>query len=182
MPANALGCQPFFKPYIIESLLKQQGFLNQINPNSVNTVRINTLIDGNNIRVLSVGFRTGVGTRVTDNSHSGGIFWQVNPETGQIAYGSRDFGKIFSAHPETGVVVTGAYIPRYQEALDLCFLAHKRLPSIPQIGWDVVISDDYLALIEGNSGPGIHNVINKNEWKYMKKYMYKHCTDIQNPY
>ena len=79
--------------------------------------------------------------------------------------------------------MTGKYIPRFQEALNVCFLAHKRLPSIPQIGWDVVISDDYIALIEGNSGPGLNNPINNDKnWKYLKKYMYQHCTDIHNPY
>ena len=34
------------KPFVMESVLKQNGFLNQINPASVNTLRVNTLIDG----------------------------------------------------------------------------------------------------------------------------------------
>ena len=76
------------KPFVMESVLKQNGFLNQINPASVNTLRVNTLIDGDKIVVQACKFRTGVGDQITDNAHSGGILWLVDSETGQIATGS----------------------------------------------------------------------------------------------
>ena len=165
--------------YIIESVLKQKGYLHDINVDSVNTVRVNTLLENGQVSIISVGLRTGIKGQVTDNMHAGGIFWQVNPKTGEIGYGSRSVGKPFNEHPDSKIKVTGSTIPRFDEAVQICKEAQLITPNIPQIGWDVVISEDFVALIEGNSGAGISNILNsENLWKRLKKYLYKNKTDI----
>lgn len=158
--------------YILEQVLSQKGFLHTVNPSSVNTLRVNTLYQNGHPVLLSAFLRTGKAGQITDNVHSGGINWQINPLTGEIQYGAAMEGDFCTAHPDSGVQMRGKRIPRFHEAIQLCFAAHDRVPEMPQIGWDVVISDDCLALLEGNSGPGINNYDGTiPAWPMMKKYL-----------
>ena len=53
-------------------------------------------------------------------------------------------------HPDTNVVFAGFKIPHYQEALKTACLAHEKLYRIRSVGWDIAITEDGCAIIEGN--------------------------------
>lgn len=164
---------------LIEEVLKQRGVLHDINPTSVNTMRINTLLDNGRVVFLNAFFRTGREGQVTDNLHAGGVFWHVDSETGKIRYGVMVDGNYALVHPDSGIKMAGMQIPHFFEAVELCKRAQLRIPEVPQVGWDVVISDDFIALIEGNSGSGIWDAEHdRNLWKVMKHYLYRNQIDI----
>ena len=116
--------------------------------------------------------RTGRNGSVTDNLHAGGIIWQLNTHNGEIMFGVQADGKIVDTHPDSNIWLSGKKIERFHEALQICLEAQKRIPEVPQVGWDVVISEDGIYLIEGNSGSGFWNCEKDNNcWKRMKKYL-----------
>lgn len=167
---------------LVEETIKQTGLLHELNPSSVNTMRVNTLIDDGIVTVLCCFFRTGRAGQVTDNFHAGGIKWQVDIKTGRILHGCTVQGEIVDTHTDSKICVSGLKIPDFEKALDMCRKAHLLLPEVPQIGWDVCISDDGISLIEGNSGSAVCNAEKDNNvWGIMKKYLYKHhivLTDV----
>jgi hypothetical protein len=57
-------------------------------------------------------------------------------------------------HPKTGVTIRGFEIPLYKEAVDLCLEAALVEPRVGYVGWDVAITPDGPALVEGNLIPG----------------------------
>ena len=170
------------KEFLLEEKIDQKGFLHELNPSSVNTLRMNTLIypDGR-VEFVNVFLRTGRKGKVVDNAHSGGILWHINSLNGEITYGCHEWGKKLLAHPDSKVTLTGQKIPRYSEAVETVKKAALLVPTVAQVGWDVVISDDGIFLIEGNSGSGIWNMSSKTKpWAMFKKYLYKYNVKITN--
>lgn len=166
--------------YILEKQLIQTGVLHDINPTSVNTVRINTLLEKTGeVKVLNAFLRTGLKGAIVDNLHSGGILWHIDINTGRIIYGSRtDRIEKYSEHPDSGINLSGEKIQGFEDAVKICCEAQRQVPQVPQVGWDVVISENYIALIEGNSGSGFWNVSDCNVWKIMKKYLVDNKIEI----
>lgn len=158
--------------FIIEELLNQKGFLHKVNPCSVNTIRVNTLFDHVEAEVLCAFLRTGRKGSITDNLHSGGILWPINLHNGEIMFGVQADGRIVDTHPDSNIQLSGKKLEGFYEALQICLEAQKRIPEVPQVGWDVVISEEDIYLIEGNSGAGFWNCEKDNNcWKRMKKYL-----------
>lgn len=165
---------------IIEQVLEQRGLLHEFNPSSVNTMRVNTLLDEGEAIVLNAFLRVGRKGQITDNFHAGGTLWQIELKTGEIRFGTTVEGNTVYDNPDTGERITGEKLPCFDKALEMCKEAQKRLPMIPQVGWDVVISDNYIALIEGNASSGFRNSdTDRYVWKELKKYLYKHQVKIR---
>lgn len=158
--------------YICEQLIKQKGLLNKIHPQSVNTLRVVSLYDDrkDQVKILSSFFRTGNDGSLADNFSSGGVLWLVDVSEGSILFGTKNNGVCVSRHPNSDINMRGLLIPRYQEALSMCIEAHTKVKEIPLIGWDVVISEDFISLVEGNAGPGFRNT-NPKAWEDIKEYI-----------
>lgn len=168
------------KKYLLEERIEQKGWLNEINPTSVNTIRMNTLLhsDGK-VDLVNAFLRTGRRGQIIDNAHAGGILWHINALNGEITYGAHAWGKKLLAHPDSKIHLSGQKIPRLREAIEVVKQAALLVPSVTQAGWDVVISDDGIFLIEGNSGSGIWNMSSKTKpWTMFKKYLYKNNVKI----
>jgi len=160
--------------YIVEEILQQRGFLHDVNKSSVNTLRVNTLLTNDGAECIAAFFRTGRAGEFVDNMHAGGILWHLDNNTGEILFGVDAKGGLYQSHPDSKITMQGDYIPRYHEAVNICLNAHKNLPQLPQIGWDVVISDDYIALIEGNASSGFHNIDSSGRvWNKMKNFFFQ---------
>ncbi len=171
------------KKYILEQILEQKGFLHQVNPSSVNTFRVNTLYQNGSAELLSLFLRTGRSGSVTDNLHSGGILWQIDLSSGKVKFGADANGEFYDTHPDSKIKMIGKEIPRLEEAIQVCIKAQNMTPELPQIGWDVVISDDYIALIEGNSGSALWNYDGTIPvWPILKKYLIDNKVKINAHY
>lgn len=144
------------KHYIVEELIKQHPDMAYFNESSVNTCRIETVMDKNgNVQLINtIVIIGGVGSDVS-NTHNGGVMVHVDPESGIVdSKGRNPEGKFYLHHPGNGVLLIGKKIPYWKEVLDYAKKLHKNIPNAPYIGWDIAITEDGPTVIEGNSDLG----------------------------
>lgn len=137
---------------LIEEFVEQHPFLSQLNPTSVNTIRIYTLVkkDGS-CTILSASIRVGGKGAEVDNYHSGGCGYPIDIETGIIYQPGTDIkgnSRIF--HPSTGVKMVGLEIPNWNGLKQFVSEAMKVIPETRLIAWDVAVLQDGFEMIEGN--------------------------------
>ena len=141
---------------LIEEPIRQHPDMNKLCPDSVNTVRIVTLVTAQGAQMVYALVRMGMGGVCVDNVSSGGMYAPVN-EHGQLyrpAFCDKT-GKYYERHPVTGTEITGFQIPLFDQALELCRTASRRVEAhLTYIGWDVAITPDGPVLVEGNNLPG----------------------------
>ncbi|MCH5347628.1 MAG: hypothetical protein J1E63_10980 [Muribaculaceae bacterium] len=139
---------------MIEEILKQHPDMIFGNT-SVNTIRVHTILDHNGKgHVISCVLRAGVGDTVVDNYCSGGAIYPVDVESGIVTgKGKSHDGGCHIVHPFTDIVMLGYKIPNWNILLNEIIKAAERLPGLRLIGWDVAITNDGIALIEGNHNP-----------------------------
>ena len=162
------------RDFLVEECIVQTGILHELNPSSVNTVRISTLNDGKTVVPFGAFVRVGKAGTVVDNLHSGGISWPVNHHTGVVSeIGFDGVGHEYQTHPDSGICVGGLQIPMWEEALQMVCNAAQLVPQLGYVSWDVVISEDRVLLIEANAngGAGKPYKADYNMWKYIKEYM-----------
>ena len=139
---------------LIEEPIRQHPDMNKLCPDSVNTVRIVTLVTAQGAQMVYALVRMGMGGVCVDNVSSGGMYAPVN-EHGQLyrpAFCDKT-GKYYERHPVTGTEIMGFQIPLFDQALELCRTASRRV-HLKYIGWDVAITPDGPVLVEGNNLPG----------------------------
>lgn len=147
--------------YLFQETIIQHDEINQINPYCLNTIRIDTYTDKQNVsKIMSCFLRAGVNRSYVDNFSSGGVLVGINIEKGVLfgeANSSVRYGiaRSYREHPDSGFRFEGFPLPYFQEAKDLVLEAAKHVPQLRVIGWDVAISPDGPVLVEGNHNPGI---------------------------
>ena len=126
----------------------------------VGTIRIVTVLREQRYRVIGACLRIIVGDNAVDNfAHgaSGNIAAAIDLDTGrmQAARGSRfrhwPVLENHDQHPQTGAPITGFTLPYWSETLALVERAHRSMPDVPTLGWDVAITDAGPVIIETNS-------------------------------
>ena len=145
---------------VCEEFIHQHPVLNALNPHSVNTLRITSLLVDGEVEILSATLRCGAGAdSITDNLSKGGIGAQIDIETGIICAYGKDFAmNSYSHHPISGVQIVGLKIPNWDYAVAFIKEAHKRVPQCTLYGWDIAITEDGVDIVEANSKPGIRNI------------------------
>ena len=163
---------------VVEEFIVQKGFFHDVNPGSVNTIRVTTVRIGEEIQVLFAYLRTGIGNSLVDNLHSGGIVFEIDRKTGTIQAGHSFRQFDVAVHPYSKIKVAGHVIGRWKEILEFVAQAHLNAPEGQNlIGWDVCVSDDRLLLLEGNSGPGFPRLFDPDEdlWGEVQGYLDRVC-------
>ncbi len=145
--------QKLGRNYIVQLPLKQHPAMSAMNPDSVNTVRMLTLLWKGEIRIIGSLVRVGVkGVRI-DNPHtSNGVSCVIDEEgfLNKTAY-DRDW----RPHLElpSGLVCEGLRVPNIKAIREKVTELHQRIPYIHIVGWDMVVSEDgEPAMIEVNTG------------------------------
>lgn len=123
---------------------------------SVNTLRINTLLDKNGeVHFFKPVLRAGIGNAYVDNYNAGGVEYAVDLQSGIITmpgYCNGELSMIF--HPGTSIKMVGYQLPLWESVLSNVAEAAKSIPECKYVGWDVAITPDGIELIEGNHNPG----------------------------
>ncbi len=145
--------------FVHTQLIVQHDAINKIHGNSVNTLRIITIITKDKHTEFIGGFyRFGVGASVVDNATSGGFTVGVNMETGTLKakghYLMEFGGATVTQHPDSGFVFDGFKIPFYADILKMLEHALKVFPD-RLIGWDIAITQEGPVIVECNSYPHI---------------------------
>lgn len=123
-----------------------------------NTVRIITMTasDGRPV-VAATSHRFGrARSGAVDNFSGGGIMAIVDPETGvlsrgfHIADGRQHW---VDEHPDSGAPMTGVVVPGWDQLVRGMLETAAKVPFLPLIGWDVLVTDDGYRIIEANRFP-----------------------------
>lgn len=143
------------KLVVLEQVLPQHEDMARLHPSSVNCMRIVTDLVDDTVHIAYVVVKMGRGGGVCDNSGQGGILCRVDESTGKIcSVATDDYFNVFDKHPDTGIEFIGYQIPLFQEAIALAKEAALVVPQIRHVGWDMAITPDGPAIIEGNDFPG----------------------------
>lgn len=156
----------------LEYVLENHPDLAKLHPESLNTMRIITLIRNGKPEILGCYPRIGVGDSIVDNINSGGLCTEVDLETGMVcAPGVDHAGHQYVKHPTTGVTIVGFQIPCWKEVKELVMKAAMITPQVRYVGWDVAVTPNGPALIEGNSASSM--AIQQIPKNIGKRYMYE---------
>lgn len=143
-------------PFLAEQVLKQHPTMAALNPSSVNTLRMLTFVkDDGSTELAYTYLRIGYGDVVVDNFCSGGVVANVELSNGTVECPAVDTDyNVITEHPLTGAKIQGLKIPYFEEARNMVLEAAKVVPQIRWVGWDIAITPDGPAIIEGNQYPG----------------------------
>ena len=145
------------KGCIIEECIRQHPEMNRLYGDSVNTVRVVTLLYHGDFKILYVACRMGVNGNITDNASQGGISVGVDKETGRFnTVAASKKGEPLTHHPTTGTEIKGFQIPYWNEVVEMVEgIARKAfdVAGLGYAGWDVAITEDGPLIIEGNNWP-----------------------------
>lgn len=145
---------------LAEEYIVQHSEMSRMYPESVNTVRVVTVLDKEGEpHIIYAAVRLGNEGRVVDNINAGGLSAPVDKETGVLTNVAFDKNfHYYDEHPYTGVKIVGFRIPLWSEVVDLVTVAAKRIPELRYVGWDVAITEKGPLFVEANHHPG-HDII-----------------------
>ncbi len=137
---------------IIQRELVQHADLAAINPSSVNSYRIYSVLGKDGVaKIYSSVFRIGVGDTKVDNYASGGISVGIDENGTLRSDGFNKRGQKSLEHPVSGITFLGYKVPSYDKAVELVKKTHPRIAHYRSVSWDIaIIEDGTPVLIEAN--------------------------------
>lgn len=143
---------------LLQPRLVNHPEIRRLSPGALSTIRVMTTRDPSGAaRFLAGVLRMGTGAATADNFAQGGIASPVDASNGIAGPARRvdEFYRthVFESHPDTGVPITGATVPLWNDAIRLALAAHDLLGPIACVGWDVAVLEDGPVLLEGNWNP-----------------------------
>lgn len=138
---------------LIEQVLEQHPDNAKVYPYAMNCLRIITVVDRKRVpHVIFATQKFGLNGRVVDNY---GFGTRVDLETGKICSpgvsGDGSMGITYDEHPLTGYKLIGHGVPMFREACELAKKAALVVPQVRYVGWDIGITPDGPAIVEGNN-------------------------------
>jgi hypothetical protein len=145
-------------PMILNEVIESHPLIAEFHPESLNTLRMITVIKGSTPYILASFLRLGTGSNLMDNYRVGGIIVQVDKATGKITktgYQKSTFGLSHVKHPDTHIAFEGRKIPFWDEICDIVVFGHSLLREPHTIGWDIAVTPTGPLIIELNQYPDI---------------------------
>ncbi|MBR2554055.1 MAG: hypothetical protein IKE94_04240 [Aeriscardovia sp.] len=136
---------------IIEELIDQAPELSVMHPDSVNGIRVTTVKVGNKINIVHPWFKIGRGGQFLTSAVYGTLDACIDSDSGKvITPGYTENNESFENHPDTGIQILGFQIPYWDQLLTVVKELASRLDTINYVGWDMVLTKNGWALMEGN--------------------------------
>lgn len=148
--------------YIVQRRFVQEGFSHEYNPNTLNTLRVVTMLSPktNEPFVACSVHRLGRADSFVDNIAKKAILCPINVETGVMEYGvlypSDAELRYINEHPDTNVKISGVKVHNWDKIVETCKKLHLQIPFMPICGWDIVVSGDDVYMQELNYNPDIY--------------------------
>ncbi len=141
--------------YIIQRIVKQHADLEAVHANSLNTLRICTVMLDDGVHILSSVLRMGVNKSRIDNVTAGGISARIMSDGRLDKYAYTYFtGERFDKHPQ-GLVFEGHPIPCFEKVLETVKTAAQRIGNFRLVSWDMAVDENGdVLLIEANMRKG----------------------------
>lgn len=162
---------------LVEEEIIQSNDLNEINPNVVNSFRIITIMDKEGkVHLVNNALRIN-----QDDAEVIGctndLYFSLNEEGKINSNVIDDYGNIYDKHPLTGKKFSDVKIKGVKEAFDMCIDAHKKIPQVRYIGWDIAFTNKGPVMVEGNEYPG-YGLIQHFKLKNKKEGHLKEISDV----
>lgn len=145
--------------YIVSEYIEMHRDLKRIYDKVACTIRVMTIRNGTLPVIKSAYFRIGTSfTGNTDNLGSGGIAVPVDVETGHFGNAELLVNHEFKpcpVHPDTGAAIEGR-LPNWEEVKAKIEEICEYLAPLEYLGFDIVITDDGLRILEINTHQDLH--------------------------
>lgn len=148
--------------YLIQQKFIQEGYFHVVNPETLNTLRVVTMLHPQTHEpfITYAVQRFGRKETFVDNIAANGILCPINLETGKIEYAviypSNGVMEKVDKHPDTGMQIADITVPNWEDILSLCKKLALKVPFLPLCGWDIVLSNDEIFVQELNYNPDIY--------------------------
>lgn len=140
---------------VIQRPVKQHPAFAALHPESVNTLRIVSLLTEDKVKIYAICVKIGVGKERVDNGCHGGIYCGVHSDGRLGEIGALDNGGVLKAHPDLGYSFGEQKLPCIKKAVKLVKEAHMFMGHFRLISWDVAIdAQEEAVLIEANLSLG----------------------------
>lgn len=155
---TVLDLQADLTDHLIVEKIEQHSFQRSVFSDSLNTMRIVTMVDPNTGEpfIAMAVHRFGVPESApTDNWSAGGITARVNEETGELGRAVAAHGsdvEYLTRHPTTETHIHGETVPNWEGIREMIFSIASEFSDIwPYVGWDVTVDETGTPkIIEGN--------------------------------
>ncbi|MBI2255412.1 MAG: hypothetical protein HYU58_12390 [Proteobacteria bacterium] len=145
------------EPYLVQPRLVNDPALADLAQGALATVRVVTAVNeqGKAEPIRAVFRMPSRKDSIVDNYHAGGIAAAVDLATGTLGPAT-DMGLVPSVgwverHPVSGGQIKGRVLPQWPEMLVYVLRAHDLFADRAIIGWDIALTDEGLAIVEGNA-------------------------------
>ncbi len=139
---------------LIEEEIVQHPDAARIYPDSLNCLRIVTLVKDGEAHILYAVFKMGNNGHFVDNLESGGLACHFDLDKGEIiGRGHTSALVMYDEHPATGIKFVGYKLPFMDEVKALVKKAALVIPNFNYVGWDVCLTPNGPAIVEGNDFP-----------------------------
>lgn len=139
--------------YLWQERLEQVAEMSRLHPTSINTMRLITFNNNGNVHLFSGTLRIGTKQNRVDNWNAGGVAISIDLDTGTLrknGFYKPGKGGSTQVHPDTGITFEGFKIPQFNDAVDIVKRLHSYFYGIHSIGWDIAITPEGPAFVEGN--------------------------------
>lgn len=144
--------------YFYSQFINQSEFSKSFNPTTLNSIRIVTMIDPKTNKAFIPIAVQRIGTNQSapaDNWTQGGISAEINIENGilgkGVTYPFNSNVTWLDKHPDTGLNIEGVKIPEWNKIKETLLDVANKFPYIKYVGWDVVLTEQGVMVIEGNN-------------------------------
>jgi hypothetical protein len=151
------------KEHLLTEYVEQAAYAREIFSDSANSIRMLTMIDPDTREPFLARAVHRFGSQSTgriDNFSHGGVCAPIDLETGRLGVGVRVLPsgrpEPIERHPDTNAPITGTVIPGWHDAVRRLLDVAREHPYLPYVGWDVVVMDDGIRLLEGNANTGMN--------------------------
>jgi hypothetical protein len=172
--------------YLIQEKFVQHGFSNEIYAGSVNTMRIATLINPLTMQPFIAYAVHRFGSIMSgniDNISRGGIAAMIDIKDGKLTEGQcfsfEGKKELYKLHPVSLKPIFNEKIPEWGNLTNRLIEMARRMPYFKYVGWDIILSNDELFVLEGNVSPHLDLVQMfkpmkdlKSAWDFFRYYKY----------
>ena len=150
---NAMGAN-----FLFQASVKQHPILAQMNPSSLNTIRVVSFFFEGEVHILSCNYRVGAPDSKVDNIGAGGFACQVF-EDGHLCYRAVNRKAQWVEESNNGIKFADIVLPSFDRVLDTVRRKHRELAHFKLIGWDFSVdTEGDPVFIEYNVCPGTNQI------------------------
>ena len=139
--------------FVVQKLVEQNELLSELNPTSLNTVRVISFFFKGQVHILSAQLRIGGSGARVDNYSSNGYACNINSD-GRLNERAVNQAGWVTSHPN-GFLFKDIVVPSYERIVQIIKEEAAKLPQLGLIGWDFgVDKNGDPVFIELNVFPG----------------------------